>query len=906
LGEQSGTPTSMPAAFPSCWKKQLLVTGLVVSCILACSFLVQNFLWKYAVREASRERMAALAQDAFLFNARLRARANDIFFLKRVAEQGIAQNPGAVLDSPNLRSAVTTMMLARSQYDQVRLLDLSGREIFRYNLKEGSSDLEEVPAPLLQDKSTRPYFAETMAAPENSVVYSPLDLNIEHNQIEKPYKPTIRVSGKIIGPDGKPRALLVLNYLGDQLFREVREQTNTDTRTLLLNSDGYWLSGPDPQEDFAFMFPEKKQASLKEQDPVLWKRFSRKSGWFDQGGDLYCFTNINPAAAVTDYPPLRLPITAGDRLKWTILKVTPNGVVWRQVNDIRRGIWLGCLGLIALLGPISWFGVSILHRRRIAQRQLKESQQQLLASLAHEQELTRRAQAAEKAKSEFLAVMSHEIRTPMNGVVGMTSILSDTDLSVTQRDCVTTIQTSGEALLNVINDILDFSKIDAGKMALEYRPFNLPKCIEDVVDLFVAEIRKKRLEAGYLIAPEVPTNVIGDSTRLRQILTNLIGNAVKFTAKGEIILNVNGEKEEDKGYRLTFSVTDTGIGIARDGMANLFQSFQQVDSSTTRRFGGTGLGLAISKRLAELMGGTMWVESEPNVGSTFFFTVLLKAAPVVETIRKESDPALLKSHPVLIVDDNATNRNILTSQLKTWGMDPTCAGSGAEALEKLREGHFEAVLVDLQMPEMDGLMLAREIRRTSQIPLILLSSMGDTQVGETGDLFNFQIQKPVKQSQLMSALQEITGIGLGAKQKTPTKRFDVSMAADHPLRVLVAEDNKVNQKVGLLMLAKLGYQADLAANGREALEAATKKPYDLILMDVQMPEMDGIEAARRIREQCGKECPFIAALTADALQGDRERLLALSFDEYLSKPLSAEALQNLLRSVPARPAATAS
>ena len=898
MTERSIDPITVPAKVSSRVWTQVLVVGFVIALVLTRTFVAQGFMWQYAVKEVATDHLDAMRRDAYLLDARLRSRANDIFFLKRVAEQKLAQDPQAPLVSDDLRTAVSTMMLTHGQYDQVHLLDLSGHEIFRCNWKGGA--VQEVLPQDLQDKSGRPYFQETLAASANAAVFSRLDLNSEQGKIEEPYKAVIRISGKIIGPDGTLRGILVMNYLADQLFRELKQPAGPSENTLLLNSEGFWLIGADPQSEWGFMLPGREKINLKEQDPALWKRItSKKAGSLDYKGSLFCFMNIDPAGTDTDYPPLRLPIVEGSRLHWILLQKIPNDTIWGSISVILVGIWTVCAAVIGILGPLLWCGVSILDRRRIATQQLQESQQRLLAAVDQEKELTRRAQAAEKAKSEFLAVMSHEIRTPMNGVIGMTSILSDTSLTDAQRDCVNTIQVSGEGLLAVINDILDFSKIESGKINLEQRPFNLHQCIEQAVDLFIAPIRQKRLEAGYLIAPEVPSSLVGDSTRLRQIITNLIGNAVKFTEKGEITLNVESRKQDDREHLLTFSVTDTGIGISREGAEGLFKSFQQVDSSTTRRYGGTGLGLAISKRLAELMGGTMWVESEPGKGSTFFFTVKMQAAPIVETVEAERGPAaMLKPCSVLIVDDNATNRNILSTQMKTWGMTSTSVASGPEALEKMNAQSFDIGLVDLQMPGMDGVTLAREIRRHSQVPLILLSSAGEVEVGEAEHLFQFQILKPVKQSQLMDALKQIAGTGVSDAPKIVTKRFDRNLASTHPLQIMLAEDNKVNQKVGLLMLARLGYQATLAENGVEAVNTAVHGRYDLILMDVQMPEMDGIEAGRQIREKLGVASPFIVALTADALEGDRERLIGLGFDDYLSKPLSPDGLQKLLRSVP--------
>jgi signal transduction histidine kinase/DNA-binding response OmpR family regulator len=809
--------------------------------------------------------------------------------------QGIAADLRFLGENESLRSYLETGQPAQlayfaremfqlgrqhTEYDELRYLDETGRELARITLDGGIA-----PTAQLLDRHESAFFVGTMAVPRGDVFVSAFDLYANHGVVEQPLKPAIRLAEPVFDAAGRRRGVLVINYLGTYLLNSLRQMSAANQHRLrVLNAQGYWLRSGNPADEWGFQLPGRADRTLARTAPDLWRQVAAEpEGQVPYQGGWFTWQHVVPSSVIAHARSAEPFLVVASEF--------PAAERSAALADRRQTFLLVTLCMLAITNGAVWFFLARQRERRRAEQALR------LASAA--------AQESTRLKAQFLANMSHEIRTPMNGVIGMVDLLLDTPLSEDQRSFATVVRTSAEALLTIIDDILDFSKIEAGQLTFESIPFDLRDPVENCLSLLAEKAHEKRIELAYLIDESVPNLLVGDPGRLHQVMLNLVGNALKFTEQGEVVVRVSKESEEGRRARLRFTVRDTGVGISPEARAKLFQPFVQADSGTARKYGGSGLGLAICRQLISLMGGEIGLESEPGQGTTFWFTadfVLQEASPKVGPRRTE-----LAGLRALIVDDNTTNREILTRQLAAWRIETRAVDGAPAALAALRAAGgqgFDFAVLDMEMPGQSGLDLAKAIRADptlAGLKLVVLSSIGRplTHQELEENRIGACLIKPARQAQLHDALLGLLAGPRADPAVAPAAKVSAPSAfppAEAKLRILVVEDNLVNQHVARLQLQRFGYEPDVVGSGQQALSALRHThPYDVVLMDCQMPGLDGIETTRLIRarerergEQSGPVAPvYVIAMTANAMVGDRDTCLAAGMNDYISKPVLA-------------------
>lgn len=784
----------------------------------------------------------------------------------------------------NLESEFIALCRVSKSYDQVRILDNAGMELVRVNYNNGHP--KAVPSPKLQDKSNRYYFKESQKLEQGEVYVSPFDLNIENGKIEQPLKPMIRVSMPIYDDSKQRLGIVILNYLGQQILESIAANKSGDRElSMLLNDEGYWLLSPDKSQEWSFMYKDRKPFNFGTINPHAWEKIiSAKEGQFSTTEGLYTYSTIVVAPRT---PKNKLNENAR---QWKIVCLTPASTIATSYAQIfnNYAIIYAYAFLLILFGGLT--RARFLGARAQSQRKLEKAKQE--------------AENANRAKSDFLARMSHEIRTPMNAIIGLTHLALKTELNSKQTDYLSKVDMSAKSLLGIINDILDFSKIEAGKLEVEKTDFILDDVFNDIVNMLGLQAEQKGLEFLLMVKSTVPNLLIGDRLRLGQVLLNLTGNAIKFTESGDIIIAAELIEETNDTAVIQFSVKDTGIGISPEQAAKLFQPFCQADGSISRQFGGTGLGLTISKRLVEMMDGKIELKSKIGKGSEFVFTIPF-ALQARHSGAHHIYPDEVKGMRVLAVDDSKMSRMVLDKVLRSFTFDVVTARNGGQALELLHKNDesspFKLVITDWRMPDIDGIELVKNIKNNALLKntpkVIMLTAFGQDEIrhrAEQVDLDGFML-KPFNRSILFDTIMETIANDKSRKFKItpegPRLGVPTNVAGAH---VLLAEDNEINQQVAREILEGADVVVSIVSNGQEAVEKIKINSYDAVLMDIQMPIMDGFKAVKIIRDDDKNKSLPIIAMTAHALVGDREKSLLAGMNDHITKPIDPDVLMEVL------------
>jgi len=790
-----------------------------------------------------------------------------------------SQDPAVRL---NIEKEFIALCDISKRYDQVRILDNDGMELVRVNYNNGKP--AAVPQDQLQNKKGRYYFQESMKLTANGVYVSPFDLNIENGEIEHPLKPMIRVSTPILNDRRERIGIVVLNYLGQQILNSIHGNAESEMQSMLLNSDGYWLLSPTKSQEWAFMYEDRKAVSFASMYPDEWKTIKASTkGQFNTIHGEYTFSTTTVAPQFKSVKGINIR-------KWKMVCFTPMS----KINATIAPISMNYMSIFAGIFIIIVFGAMTRARfvRSRVQGRIKLEQARLAAENAN------------KAKSDFLARMSHEIRTPMNAVIGLTHLALKTKLSPKQQDYLDKVSISAKSLLVIINDILDFSKIEADRLDMDHIDFLLDDVFNNLVSILAVQAEQKELEFLLLVRSKVPNLLIGDPLRLGQVLLNLTGNAIKFTESGEVIISADLVEETKNKAKIRFSIKDTGIGISKDQINTLFQPFSQADGSITRKFGGTGLGLTISKRIVELMGGTMQLESTPGEGSTFSFTIPFELQ-AKHTGEHHTYPKTIRGMRVLIVDDSKMSRLVLRSIMESFSFIVSDAPNGEEALQLIHEKDatdpFKLIITDWRMPDYDGIELTRKIKEAKALrhppKVILLTAYGHEEIqhrAEQADLDGFML-KPFNRSILFDTIMTVFGGNDCRLQiSKPTKKRNGVPPNVAGAKILLAEDNEINQQVAKEILEGADVTVSIANNGQEALEMLSSSTYDAVLMDIQMPVMDGFQTVRSIRSNPRFMNLPVIAMTAHALVGDKEKSLLSGMNDHITKPIEPDQLMEAL------------